>query len=190
MYKAIIKTIFSLSISPVNCWKELANEREKDSQEFLSNFLYPLLGLTTFASFLGNLLHHKEMSIEFALKATSVTFVSLFAGFFLAAFLLNEAMKYFFGQKDDLSSSRLFVGYVSSCSYMILMAQALVPELFFLKFALLYLLYIIWIGSDHFMGIHEKHKIKFLIISTFVLAFSPYLVEKAMLILMPGLTVR
>ncbi len=190
MYKTILHTLFSLSISPVTSWAELDTEADIDNKSFLDKFLYPVIGFTTLATFLGKLFYSKGYDIEYALKSASVTFVSLFAGFFLAAFVLNEAMKFFFRRDDNIVKCRLFVGYVSCCCYMITTLLAILPELFFLKFALLYVLYIIWVGSDKFMGIGEKARIKFLILSTAIIVASPYMVEKVMLMLMPGLSIR
>lgn len=186
MYKNILETVLSLGISPEPAWKKLANDENGKSEEFLSKFLYPLLGLVALATFIG-LLFKKGFEIEYALKTASVTFVSLFAGFFLASFLLNEISKKFFNREDNLPQIQRFVAYVSSFSYVISIIQAIFYDLFFLRFFLLYVIYIIWIGCEKFLKIEEKERYKFMITATGVLYFSPLVIEKLMRFMMPGL---
>lgn len=189
MYRSILQTILNLGISPVPFWKGLG-EGGDFKETFLSKFLYPLLGFTAVATFIGLLFRFKEYNIEYALKTATVTFVSLFAGFFLAAFLLNEVAKKFFAQPDNLPRTQQFVGYVSSLGYAIISLQALFYDLFFLKFFLLYAIYLIWVGSEHFLQIPEKKRYQFMIVATLILYLSPTFIQYLMFKLMPGLSVR
>ena len=61
MYKLIFKLVLELISRPSKTWKSLAAERERGVQEgrnkeqherFLSNYVYPFIGLMTVAAFM------------------------------------------------------------------------------------------------------------------------------------------
>lgn len=188
MYKGILQIVLSLGTSPIPSWKKLAEQDTSNSTDFLNRFFYPLLGLTTLATFVGVLWNQKGFDLESALKSASLTFMTLFAAFFLSAFLLNKLFVYRFKQADNLQHTQYFVGYILSLSYVIDMLTALLPALFFLKFGLLYLPYIVWVGSEYFIPIEEKNRTRFMVCTTFVLIALPWAIEKLFLFLMPRLS--
>ena len=188
MYKSIFETIVTLGTNPVPTWKKLAQNISSEGETFLSRFVYPLIGMTTLANFIGILWNRKGFQFEYALKSSAVTFVTLFAAFFLASYILNKLFIRYFNKPDSLPLTQQFVGYTYSFSYVIQILQSLLPSLFFLKFALLYVIYVIWVGSDSFMNIPEKSRIKFMAVVSFVLFVVPILIEKIFFMLMPRLS--
>ena len=152
------------------------------------NYLYPFLGATTISVFLGTFFHKTGTILEIALKESILIFVSLFCAFFLSSYILNRVNVRFFEQKDNLLKTQMFVGYISSIAYVIKMIQALLPELFFVNFAMYYILYIIWTGSEHFMDIQSNKRLYYLIVSSVILYIIPIIMEKIMVFLMPGLS--
>ena len=89
MYKEILKWVIAIISQPGKAWEMLTKKEEK-GDEFLSKFVYPLIGLVTAAAFLGVLFTRKEFDIELALKSSIKTLVASFGGFYLGAYLLNE----------------------------------------------------------------------------------------------------
>ena len=174
--------------SPIPYWKKLSEEKTDQPTQFFNSYLYPLLGLTALATFIGAVINQKENVIELALKSSAVTFVTLFTAFFLSAYLLNKILIKYFNKADNLVKSQLFVGYISSISYVITMIHVMLPELFFIKYALFYMIYIIWIGSEYYLHIDEKKRLSFLIIASILMYATPALLSKVMLMLMPKLS--
>ena len=70
MYKEIIKWVIAIISQPGKAWDMLSRKEEK-GDEFLSRFIYPLIGLVTVAAFLGVLFTRKEFDVELALKRRS-----------------------------------------------------------------------------------------------------------------------
>ena len=52
MYKEIIKWVIAIISQPGKAWDMLSRKEEK-GDEFLSRFIYPLIGLVTVAAFRG-----------------------------------------------------------------------------------------------------------------------------------------
>ena len=83
MYKEIFKLVVAIISQPGKAWDILTRKEEKDD-EFLSRFVYPLIGFVTVAAFLGVLFTRKEFDVELALKDISRCVRRLLSGFLFA----------------------------------------------------------------------------------------------------------
>ena len=89
MYSDIFKLVVAIISQPGKTWESLS-KREEDNEDFLSRFVYPLIGIVAVTAFLGILFTRKEFDVELALKSSIRTLVATFGGFYLASYLLNE----------------------------------------------------------------------------------------------------
>lgn len=186
MYKEILKSVIAIISQPGRAWEILAKKEEK-GDEFLSRFIYPLIGLVTVAAFLGVLFTRKEFDVELALKSSIKTLVASFGGFYLGAYLLNEAWQGFFKREKDMKLCQRFVGYSSSLMFALNIVLMLLPEFFFLRIFILYTFYIVWEGARPYMQVEEKDRLKFAGITTVIILLTPAAIELLLFMLMPGL---
>lgn len=186
MYKDIFKWVIALISQPARAWGMLARKEEK-GDEFLTRFIYPLIGLATAAAFLGILFTLKKFDVELALKSSIKTLISSFGGFYLGAYLLNEVWQSLFKRAKDLKLCLHFVGYASSLMFVVNIAQMLLPEFFFLRIFILYTVYIVWEGAGPYMGVEDKNRLKFTGIATAIIVLTPVLIGVILSMLMPGL---
>ncbi|MDH6533713.1 DUF1282 domain-containing protein [Parabacteroides sp. 52] len=186
MYKEIFKWVILIISQPAKAWDLLAQKEEK-GDEFLSRFVYPLIGLLTVAAFLGILFTRKEFDVELALKASIRSLLAAFGGFYLGAYLLNEIWQGVFKREKDFRLCQRFVGYSSSLMFALNAVLMLIPEFFFLRIFILYTFYIIWEGAPLYMYVEEKERLKFVGIASAVILIIPYLIEVILFLLMPGL---
>jgi hypothetical protein len=188
MYKDIFRWVVLIISQPARAW-ELLSEKEEKGEEFLTRFVYPLIGLLTVVAFLGILFTRKEFDVELALKASIRTFVAGFAGFFLSAWLLNEIWNGYFKREKNSHLCRRFVGYSSSLMFTLDAVLMLIPEFFFLRVFVLYTFYIVWEGAPVYMQTDENERLRFVAISTFLILLVPYLIGFVLDLLMPGLRI-
>lgn len=186
MFKDIFLTIFSLITSPGATWQKLS-EREEDHHSFLNRFMYPLIGLTALAAFVGFFFGRKHFDLQLAIKETTTVLVTSFVGFFIAAFLLDEVLQRFFNKAKAPKLSQRFTGYVFSISLVVYIIMDLLPDFSFLRFAPLYTIYVIWEGAKNYMDIPENKRVAFVVAASLILFISPAVIEKAMYFLMPGI---
>lgn len=187
MYKEIFRWVIALISQPKKAWDSLA-KKEEDNEEFLSKFVYPLIGFVTVAAFLGVLFTRKEFDVELALKASIRTLVAAFGGFYLASYLLNEIWQGVFKREKDMKLCQRFVGYSSSLMFTLTIVLMLLPEFFFLRIFVLYTFYIIWEGAGPYMQVEEKERLSFVLITTILVLGMPWLIEVLLSLLMPGLS--
>lgn len=186
MYKEIFKCVILLISQPGKAWESLS-KKEEDNEDFLSRFLYPLVGLLIVAAFLGILLTRKDFDVELALKASIRTLIIAFGGFFLSVYILNELWEGVFKREKDFKLWQRFVGYSSSLMFTLNAVLMLIPEFFFLQIFILYTFYIIWEGAPSYMMIEDGERLRFVSITTAVVLVVPYIIQIVLFLLMPGL---
>ncbi|MDR1200940.1 MAG: YIP1 family protein [Tannerellaceae bacterium] len=190
MYKELFKWVIDIVSQPGKEWKELS-EKEEKGDEFLTRFVYPLIGLITVAAFVGILFRQKEFSVELALKSSIKALMSYFGGFFLAAYFLNELWQGMFKQEKDLKLCQRFVGYSSALMYSLTIILLLLPvsDFFFLRVFLLYTVYIVWEGATPYMKVPDAVRMKFTAIASALIVLLPEIIGRLLFMLMPGLRV-
>lgn len=140
MYKEIFRWVIAIISQPAKAWVLLAKKGEKQ-EEFLSRFVYPLIGFVTVAAFLGVLFTRKEFDLELALKSSIRTLVSSFGGFYLGAYLMNEIWQGIFKREKDLKLWLRFVGYSSSLMFALNIVLMLLRVFLLADIYPLYILY-------------------------------------------------
>ena len=187
MYKNLFDTVISLIFKPYDAWQELTEKRTEDGDKFLSNFVYPFIGMITIAAFIGILFTRKEFDAQIALKSAILALLSVLGGFFLASYFVNEVWRSIFHRERDMKLCQSFVGYSSSLMFSLNILLSLLPEFFFLRFLVLYTIRIVWDGAIPYMNVKELEQLKFTSISTAIIIITPTVLEFSIGLLMPGL---
>jgi len=185
MYKQIYEKIRVILVLPKDFWKQEAENEEK--YDVASQFVYPLLGLIALSSFVGCWIHNAPFDLARALQLTCISFVAKFAGYYVAAFLMDELSASFLQVEKNIVQVRKFVGYSSVVFYLVTIFMNLFPNFFFVYLFLFYTVYIIWEGSDRFMKIDENKKLLFTAASSVFVLGAPHLLEMILLAFLPGI---
>ncbi|MDL2305349.1 YIP1 family protein [Bacteroides sp. OttesenSCG-928-D19] len=165
--------------SPAKAWEEI--RLEEDERKVLSAFVYPMIGLCALAVFLGVLFSHGwsgPESFQIAMTKCCVLAVSLFGGYFLAAYAINEVGNRFFGLEHNLPIIYQLAGYSLVVTFLTNIVVGLFPS-----FALLgllfqfYIVYIVWVGTGALLQVKEESKLSFTIISSLLLVVCPTLIQ-------------
>lgn len=186
MYKEIFQIIVLMASQPGRTWARLAKWEDK-KDDYLSRFVYPLIGMMSLAAFLGVLFTRKEFDIQIALKDSIRVLIQFAGGFYLASVLLREVMERYFHIDLSFKQCQRFVAYASCITYALQIVLTLIPEFFFLQIFGLYAIYIIYEGAEVFMQIQEATRMKFMIIASIVILGAPAIVKVIISFLMPSL---
>ena len=187
MLKKLFFTAISLIFKPAESWKVLSKHRTDDHETFLSGYVFPFIGLILLATFLGVLFTRKEMDIQIALKESIVVLLSIFCGFFVSSYLIHEVWRISMHREKNMKLCQRFVGYSSSLMYCLNIIVSLLPEFFFLRFLVIYTIYIVWEGAIPFMEVNESEQLKFVGIATVIILVTPLAIAFLLGKLMPGL---
>ncbi|MDR1408201.1 MAG: YIP1 family protein [Tannerella sp.] len=186
MFKEIFLRLTELIFKPAEAWTAAPRE-DGEHEEFLSHYVYPLIGMIALSAFLGVLFNRKEFDLIIALKSAIMALISSGGGFFLGAWLLDEVCRGMFRRPKNMKRSQLFVGYASAVMFLLKIILSLLPEFFFLHVVVLYTAYIIWEGALPFMQVREDEQLKFTIYASVIIMLSPHAIYFALFQLMPGM---
>ena len=187
MLKNLFNTAISLIFNPSDAWKELNKKQKEAHDSFLSEYVYPFMGMIILAAFLGAFFTGKERDIQIALKESIIVLLSVFGGFFLASYLVNEVWHHILHREANIKLCQRFVGYSSSLLYCLNIVLSLLPEFFFLRFLVIYTIYIVWEGVIPYMDANESEQLKFAGFSTAIIIVTPILIKFILGLAIPGL---
>lgn len=157
-YKELFKRTVMLISSPDKAWEEI--KHEDDKRKVMSDFVYPMIGLCGLSVFIGSFIGNTAgvSAFHIALKYSCTTFVSLFGGYFLAAYLTNLLGKHMFEREDERELNQQFIGY----AMVVIFALEIVSGLFsisILQWILqFYTVFVVYEGAHSMMNV-EKQKL-------------------------------
>ncbi len=187
MIQAMIATFLSLLTSPLDFWATLSRKRIRQSKEFLNRFVYPMMTLVVLSNFVGQWLYTDHLTADAVVKWVLTTSLSLYVGFHLSCFLLNKILSSrFFKRKDNLPKMQYFIGNVNCFIYTMMIILNLLPGLFFLRIAYLYVAYIVWQSLGVYFRIDKDSLIFFCLSVLAVLVVVPYILHILLSIMIPN----
>lgn len=175
MLKNIFFIIIQLITAPQDAWQSLS-EKKQTQKEFHDHYLFPIIGIIAFTSFVGGLWLTRDGNMQIALKNVISGTVTVFAGYYIVSFILNE-LSTRFGMLKDEDLFRRFTGYSSSLLYALYILLPLFPDFFVLWLFAFYTGYIVYIGAEYYLNVEEEKRVNFTSIATVVLLLVPGLIN-------------
>ena len=164
--------------SPARAWEEIG--REEDRRKVLGAFVYPMIGLCGLSVFIGTFIGNTEGAAAFQIAMTRccAIFVSLFGGYFLAAYLINGLRVRMFAMDNDIPLTQQFAGYALVVPFLLKIIIGILPDFSIIALLLqFYIVYVVWEGSKKVMQIAEKDRLRFTILSSILLIACPAVIE-------------
>ncbi len=146
----------------------------------LGGFVYPLIGLCGLSVFLGSLSFGFGMgSLQAILTKVSAKVISLFLGYFVAAYLVGSIPMSALDRDSLLLRSQLLAGYGLSVIMVLNIVLGLFPGFFIIYWLLqLYIVYIVWEGASRLMEVPEKKMMLYTFLVSLILVLVPVLIQK------------
>jgi len=175
-YKDLFNRAVLLISSPAKAWADIKNE--SDSRKVMSEFVYPMIGLCGLSVFIGTFIGNTAGASAFHIAMTRccATFVSLFGGFFLAAYLTNFLGKRMLVRGEELELNQQFVGYAMVVTFLLdaisgLFAISLLHWIF--QF---YTVFVVYEGARTLMDVEEKDLTRYSLIASLIIIVCPSLI--------------
>ena len=176
MYKDLFLRVKNILLKPADEWKKIFRDNI-DANQILAEYLLPLIGICTLASFISVLINLPEINFEVALKHALVIFMALFGGLYLA-FLIAGLIFPLFRITESKSVHLSIIAFSSTPFLIVVFLVILFPEWKILYLASLYSYYIIWQGVKGFPGINANSALTISTIIAFIIHFLPFFVQK------------
>lgn len=178
-YKELFHIAMLLISSPARAWEEI--RLEEDKRKVFISFVYPMIGLCGLSVFIGSLLVKGwggPQSFQYAMTQCCAVAVSLFGGYFLAAYLINGLRVRMFMMDNDIPLTQQFVGYALVVPFLLKIIIGILPDFNIIALLLqFYIVYVVWEGSAVLMKVAEKDRLRFTILSSILLIVCPAVIE-------------
>lgn len=175
-YKELFNRIMLLVSSPAKAWEEIV--QETDCQKVMTGFVYPLIGFCGLSVFIGTFIGNTAgvSAFQVAMTRCCATCVSLFGGFFLAAYLSDQLGKNLLKRDGDTELNRLFVGY----SMVVVFALEIVSGLFSISILhwilQFYTVFVVYEGARILMKVDEKELTRYSLAVSVLILLCPAVV--------------
>lgn len=178
-YKELFRIAFLLVSSPARAWEEI---RLEDRQKVFSAFVYPMIGLCGISVFIHSLWKtgwSSPENFQVAMIECCSVAVSLFGGYFLAAFVINQLGIRRFRLGNDIPLIRQFSGYALAITFLIQIVIGLFPGFRIIGWIFqFYIMYVVWEGVPVIIKkIEEKDRLPFTILTSIILVACPTLIQ-------------
>ncbi len=141
-----------------------------------------MIGLCGLSVFIGSLIAKGwgvvRKSFQYAMTQCCAVAVSLFGGYFLAAYLINGLRVRMFAMDNDIPLTQQFAGYALVVPFLLKIIIGILPDFSIIALLLqFYIVYVVWEGSAILMKIAEKDRLRFTILSSILLIACPAVIE-------------
>ncbi|WP_297329059.1 Yip1 family protein [uncultured Bacteroides sp.] len=178
-YKELFHIALQLISSPARAWEEI--RLEEDRRKVFTAFVYPMIGLCGLSVFIGSLWTMGwggPQSFQYAMTQCCAVAVSLFGGYFLASYLINGLRVRMFMMDSDIPLTQQFAGYALVVLFMLKIIIGILPDFRVVSWLLqFYIVYVVWEGSAKVMQVAEKDRLRFTLLSSFLLIACPVVIE-------------
>ncbi len=165
--------------SPARAWEKISEEG--DSQKVMNGFVYPMIGFCGLAVFIGSFFGNTAEANEafaIAMRNCCSTFISLFGGFFLSAYLSNTVVgKKLLKREDEVELNRQFVGY----AMVVVFALEIIGGLFSISLLhwilQFYTVFVVYEGARVLMKVDEKDLTRYSLIVALLIIVCPVIIS-------------
>ena len=178
-YKELFHIALQLISSPARAWEEIRLEEAR--RKVFTSFVYPMIGLCGLSVFIGSLWTMGwggPQSFQYAMTQCCAVAVSLFGGYFLAAYLINGLRVRMLMTDSDIPLTQQFAGYALVVLFVLKIIIGILPDFRIISWLLqFYIVYVVWEGSAKMMQVEEKDRLRFTILSSILLIACPTAIE-------------
>lgn len=165
--------------SPARAWEEI--RVETDRRKVFTAFVYPLIGLCGLSVFIGSLWTMGwggPQSFQYAMTQCCSVAVSLFGGYFLAAYLINGLCVRMLFMPNDLPLAQQFAGYALVVLFLLKIVLGILPDFWIIALLLqFYTLYVVWEGSTVLMRVPDEYRLRFTVLASVLIIGCPEVIE-------------
>ncbi len=186
MFKRIFNIVKQFIFYPASAWRMVDNSGyESDIQR---GYLLPLILTGMLTGILGRFFGH-PFEVQAMIKIATVTFLSYYVGFFVAAYFIRGFILKMYDESIDWKKIFHFTAYSFTVILVVNIIIGLIPvDAFFLRIFNLYTIFIVAQGA-FILNIKEEEQSRFAIVVSIIILLCPFVIRYLMNLMMPGMKV-
>ena len=175
-YKDLFHIAILLISSPARAWEEISLE---DRRKVFTTFVYPMIGLCGLSVFIGSLMKmgwDGPQSFQYAMTQCCAVAVSLFGGYFLAAYAIDQLGKKLLGREDQYELNQQFVGYSMVVTFVLDIVSGLFSISILHWILQFYTVFVVFEGARTLMKVNEEKLTRYTLIASVIIIVCPALI--------------
>lgn len=175
-YKDLFNRVVLLISSPAKAWAEI--NTEEDRRKVLGTFVYPMIGLCGLSVFIGTFIGNTAgvSAFQIAMTRCCAIFVSLFGGYFLAAYAVNQLGKKLLNRGEQYELNQQFVGYAMVVTFVLDIISGLFSISILHWILQFYTVFVVYEGARTLMRVEEAKLTRYTLIASVIVIVCPALI--------------
>ncbi len=163
--------------SPAKAWEEISVGEGK--QNVLGTFVYPMIALCGLSVFIGTFIGNTAgvASFQIAMTRCCAVAVSLFGGYFLAAYIVNQVGKSMLERDDEKEQCQLLVGYSLVVTFVLDIVGGLFSVAILQWILQFYTVLVVYEGARTLMRVSEEKLTRYTLIASVAVLLCPVLIK-------------
>lgn len=176
-YKDLFNRVMLLISSPAAAWAEIG--AEEDRRKVMGAFVYPMIGLCGLSVFIGTFIGNTAgvSAFQIAMTRCCATFVSLFGGYFLAAYVADLLGQKIWGRGDQYELNQQLVGYSMVVTFVLDMVGGLFSISILHWILQFYTVLVVYEGARTLMKVPDKSLTRYSLAVSFIVIACPVLIN-------------
>lgn len=155
-------------------------------KKILQQFILPLAEILLVVAFLSTLLYF-DLNLASAIVKSIFTYLIFIVSFGGSMFLVRLLLQYRFKIEIDMRNIMLMVASLMAVVFVVKFFGYVFPGLFFVSLFYLYNFYLVWVMSEGVIDIPEEKRNECMVLVSFIVVATPFVVEKLLNSLIPNL---
>ncbi len=175
-YKELFSRVIVLISYPAKAWEEIS--REEDRRKVLGAFVYPMIGLCGLSVFIGTFIGNTAGSAAFQIAMTRccAIFVSLFGGYFLAAYAIDQLSKKLLRREGQYELNQQFVGYSMVVTFVLDIISGLFSISLLHWILQFYTVFVVLEGARRLIKVEREKLTPYTLIASVIIIVCPALI--------------
>lgn len=151
---------------------------EEDRRKVLAAFVYPMIGLCGLSVFIGTFIGNTAgvAAFQIAMTRCCAVFVSLFGGYFLAAYVINQLGRKLLRRGDQYELTQQFVGYAMVVTFVLDIISGLFSISILRWILQFYTVLVTYEGARTLMRVGDEKRTQYSLLSSLIIIVCPALI--------------
>lgn len=187
MLSHTVSYMYRLLVHPESVAARVMTDNPFAGKSMYKGFVLPWCAVVAVLTFFSYCVYAEGFRSEAAVLKPVFAFVSLFASYLLSVSLCKVISRRFLGKDLTGVVAETVMAYAFLPVYVLRVVLCVMPNMFFLKALLLYVLYLLWIFAGDTLNMNERERQIFMFVNGAAVILLPWFVQTVLKMLVPNI---
>lgn len=186
-YKFAFSFWWNVLTKPASALQYNAVHSRFGGMKVTGDYIMPMSVLAALLCFIGSLLNAGDMHFERAVIKSIFVFISLVLSFYAQYFIVKYVTGRWFVSGLPRWNFAVMTASLMTVTFAVEMVSGLLPDMFFVSFLYVYVLYLVWLLTESVVPVDEALRNKYMVLVSIIDIVIPWLLVKLLRIMIPNI---